>query len=414
MGLKVIPVRDYHGLATTTPIWGGQVVANLDDLPETTERDRFSIQVGVNLHVDTTDSPTRYLNHSCDPNLEIVGREVRARRNIVAHDELTFNYLTTEWDMAEPFECSCGAPDCRKTIRGYRYLWFSDRRFLDSTGEHLRELEFRGATLRDLMTNAVYSLGHTSPLLLSGGVDSLSILAAQLELGASPDIYTFRLRGVESSDWLTAKQIAHEFGLKFHTVWIEEDNLIQDVREIIERIGSSLKVWVQCAYPFQYVFPQLQADGVTKILWGVEAGSLLGDGRQAAVQAKRRTVEDERELRYEYWWSDRSERGVVPWAESLGIEMCDPYRDEVLGEFLLSIPWEQLQKPKPKEILQEAFPEFFSIAPFRKHSSYQINSGIRDLHDTLLEGTGHQAVVAVYNRIAADLESPRLFEGGNQ
>jgi hypothetical protein len=36
--------------------------------------------------------------------------------------QITFDYNTTEYDMAEPFDCRCGAKSCRGQIRGYRWL----------------------------------------------------------------------------------------------------------------------------------------------------------------------------------------------------------------------------------------------------------------------------------------------------
>ena len=48
--------------------------------------------------------------------------EVRVARDrpLTAGDELTFFYPSTEWDMAQPFTCSCGAPDgrCKGWIAG--------------------------------------------------------------------------------------------------------------------------------------------------------------------------------------------------------------------------------------------------------------------------------------------------------
>ncbi|KAI1636166.1 hypothetical protein F4809DRAFT_641725 [Biscogniauxia mediterranea] len=35
-------------------------------------------------------------------------------------DELTFFYPSTEWSMAQPFDCLCGAPSCRGRIAGAR------------------------------------------------------------------------------------------------------------------------------------------------------------------------------------------------------------------------------------------------------------------------------------------------------
>ena len=65
--------------------------------------------------------PWRCLNHACDPNARIVGRELRALRAIRASEEITFDYETTEWDMASPFPCGCARCGGR-TIRGFRHL----------------------------------------------------------------------------------------------------------------------------------------------------------------------------------------------------------------------------------------------------------------------------------------------------
>lgn len=411
--ISVIDVQGFCGLRTQQALPAGEELFHLEHLPRREKPDRWSLQVGTNGHVDTTDSLVKYLNHSCEPNLEVAGYSVRTMRRIEEGEELTFDYLSTEWEMAEPFDCLCGCESCVGYVAGYRYLT-KDQQRTRRVAHHLVYLASRGNELRQLMMDAVDRLGSSSPILLSGGVDSTAILAAQLQLNERPAIYTFRLKERESTDWRTSKQIAETFDLPFYSIEIPETELVADVKRVIVQIGSSRKVWVQCAYPFLYVLPKLQADIVTKVLWGVEAGSLLGDGRQAAVQAKQMTDEEERAFRYAYWHSDRSERGVVPWASSYGIQMCDPYRDEALGEFLLSIPWRELQKPRPKEILQEAFPEMFSVVPFRRHASYQINSGIRELHDTLLDDPelnpgGNQRVVAVYNRIQAELEAPHLF-----
>ena len=76
------------------------------------------------------------LNHSCEPNVGIVGQIVfRAMRDIMPGEELTFDYATgddDDWKM----ECRCGAADCRGTVTGQdwrlpmvqrqRAGWFSD------------------------------------------------------------------------------------------------------------------------------------------------------------------------------------------------------------------------------------------------------------------------------------------------
>ncbi|MEM7269902.1 MAG: SET domain-containing protein-lysine N-methyltransferase [Pseudomonadota bacterium] len=58
------------------------------------------------------------LNHSCDPNLHIVGQiSFRASRDIEPGEELTFDYATgddDDWEM----ECACGAVVCRGVVTG--------------------------------------------------------------------------------------------------------------------------------------------------------------------------------------------------------------------------------------------------------------------------------------------------------
>jgi hypothetical protein len=68
------------------------------------------------------------LAHSCDPNVRIViapdakSFDVVALRPIPAGALVSFNYLTTEWDMAAPFDCLCGAAQCFGRIAGFKHL----------------------------------------------------------------------------------------------------------------------------------------------------------------------------------------------------------------------------------------------------------------------------------------------------
>ena len=103
----------------------------------TTVPTRFSVQVGQSIHVDLPGDVVleeildryywRFMNHSCEPNATIRGREVHALRAIRQWEEITFDYNTTEYDMAEPFDCRCGSPRCAGRVRGFRYLSRADQ-----------------------------------------------------------------------------------------------------------------------------------------------------------------------------------------------------------------------------------------------------------------------------------------------
>jgi hypothetical protein len=64
------------------------------------------------------------MNHSCDPNGYIRFDDLTycALRDVSAGEELTFNYCTTEYELAQPFQCACGSPNCYGLVRGARFL----------------------------------------------------------------------------------------------------------------------------------------------------------------------------------------------------------------------------------------------------------------------------------------------------
>ena len=93
---------------------------------------RYSIQIGENLHLDLGKEHSleeilnryfwRFMNHSCDPNTLIHSQEAIALRAIEPWEDVTFNYNTTEYDLAEPFVCRCGHLRCLGKIRGFSHL----------------------------------------------------------------------------------------------------------------------------------------------------------------------------------------------------------------------------------------------------------------------------------------------------
>ena len=109
----------------------------------TSQPSRHSVQVGPDAHVSPEgDTPGhgcwRYLNHSCTPNAWLRGRELVALRDIQAHEDLTFDYNTTEWELAEPFACHCGSATCLGTVRGFAHLSAAQRAGLQGVAPHLR------------------------------------------------------------------------------------------------------------------------------------------------------------------------------------------------------------------------------------------------------------------------------------
>ncbi|MBS1509356.1 MAG: SET domain-containing protein-lysine N-methyltransferase [Bacteroidetes bacterium] len=57
-------------------------------------------------------------NHSCNANTGYTGLNVVALRDIKKGEELTLNYASFLDETMEPFQCHCGAPNCRGLITG--------------------------------------------------------------------------------------------------------------------------------------------------------------------------------------------------------------------------------------------------------------------------------------------------------
>lgn len=129
--VEVRPCGDGQALYASADIEAGERVLVLAPV-FVTAIGRYTIQIDGERHQAGTGEADDYMNHSCEPSarLDFETLEVFALRPIGAGELVTFNYLTSEWDMVEPFACECGSTRCIRTIRGFRHLDEGQRRAL--------------------------------------------------------------------------------------------------------------------------------------------------------------------------------------------------------------------------------------------------------------------------------------------
>lgn len=155
---KVVQGTVAHGRAIlcVKPLAEGEAVFDLTGRV-VTEPSIYTLQIDAGVHLVPGDAAWAMMNHSCAPNcvIDIGRRRVLALRAIAPGEELTFNYLTTEWDMASPFPCRCGAAHCPGMIRGYRFLGAAQR---EAIGSHVARYLLRLA-VSDSGTDAVSGKG---------------------------------------------------------------------------------------------------------------------------------------------------------------------------------------------------------------------------------------------------------------
>jgi len=101
-----------------------------------------TVQTSKDTHLELN-SALLYMNHSCNPLLEVDVKEMVVRvsreRDLKAGDDLTFFYPSTEWEFDAPFECLCAEKGCLGKVRGAKFIegkdaqrwWFN---------EHIQEL----------------------------------------------------------------------------------------------------------------------------------------------------------------------------------------------------------------------------------------------------------------------------------
>eukprot|EP00698_Gefionella_okellyi_P005261 TRINITY_DN14796_c0_g1_i1.p1 TRINITY_DN14796_c0_g1~~TRINITY_DN14796_c0_g1_i1.p1 ORF type:complete len:180 (+),score=14.31 TRINITY_DN14796_c0_g1_i1:63-602(+) len=97
-----------------------------------------SLQVGPNQWMWSSGGADDLINHSCNPNtgLKQVGQDfyVLSLRNLVADEELTFDYSTSMDGEPWSMECGCGEKSCRGVVGNFVDLPREVQEFYISNG----------------------------------------------------------------------------------------------------------------------------------------------------------------------------------------------------------------------------------------------------------------------------------------
>jgi len=109
----------------TVAAFGGHVTtgATLATLP--LERQGRSIQIDDDLYLVSAELPEAgdMLNHSCEPNLGLLGATVLVTlREVAAGEELSFDYATCDSSDYDEFTCACETATCRGTVTGRDWM----------------------------------------------------------------------------------------------------------------------------------------------------------------------------------------------------------------------------------------------------------------------------------------------------
>jgi hypothetical protein len=107
-------------LHATVSISAGDAIIDFEAASVLDHPTYLTIQIAVDKHITLLPEFLQYTNHSCEPNVffNTDSMELVCVKNIEPGDEITFFYPSTEWEMAQPFVCSCGTDKCLQLING--------------------------------------------------------------------------------------------------------------------------------------------------------------------------------------------------------------------------------------------------------------------------------------------------------
>jgi asparagine synthetase B (glutamine-hydrolysing) len=234
-------------------------------------------------------------------------------------------------------------------------------------------------------------------VLLSGGMDSISVALTAHRLGKKVTAYTFHLEGQPSYDSEMAQKVSDTFGWECITVEVPKGDLVAAYKRLTLKFGCRKKTHYECIYPFEFVFPHIKEN---KVLTGWGADGWYGLSKKAFVNPKylsRKSKEGFDRFRTDYF-NEESVAGhaqLTLLAEFNNLELVMPYIDhEAVKDFFMSKTWDELNNgrrvagSRQKSVVRECFQEELEqVGKINAHTNLQLGSGINVLFETLLENT---------------------------
>jgi len=111
-GLEIRHIGTGEALFAARAFAAGEPIFKFERVSWRPRRDRYTVETPDGQHL--YDPILARVAHGCDPNgrpsFELMA--LIARRDIAAGELISFDYLSTEKAIADPFDCYCGAANC--------------------------------------------------------------------------------------------------------------------------------------------------------------------------------------------------------------------------------------------------------------------------------------------------------------
>lgn len=222
-------------------------------------------------------------------------------------------------------------------------------------------------------------------LLLSGGVDSLSLGFAATNLGLKVNAYTFQIENSPSQDSKVAQKASDIMGWDFNLIRVPIHNLESDFLKLANQYLCQKKTQFECTFPFLYVIPKIQEK---YILSGIAADGHFGLSKKAMMHY--RTPKSKFDTFRKDYFSGKNPAGQIQQKQLIEeykkIQVA-PYLDQRIYDFFIQYDWETINKPYQKMFTLKAYPEYFKQVGRRPHGNLQLVARIPHYFERLLDSS---------------------------
>ena len=201
-------------------------------------------------------------------------------------------------------------------------------------------------------------------ILLSGGVDSTTLLWVLMEQGLRPHVYTYTTSSTEgiSMDHKKAQILADHYNLPINVVNMpsDPDYIAQTIEKIFtENLDFLRKTRPDKEVPFLVHEMALAAakDGVKYLFSGIGEGNIHRLSRSVEIRGRRGAVSNTEVAQAQVSYDVRQATGLAADLSRLGIRFCLPhFVSNQMGAFA-NLDWRQLNLPRKKESTLRAYTE---------------------------------------------------------
>lgn len=245
-----------------------------------------------------------------------------------------------------------------------------------------------GTELKEIFINEVAEATRNVrnvAVALSSGIDSTVVMLSLLELKKHVRAYTFHVEGVESQDLIHARANAKTFDVELIECVIPKTLNVANVFKLIRDYDLRKKVDIECTYPFLYVFPKVRE---VIMLTGGTADGHFCISKKGMIHF-RHTLEKMNEFRNNLFndanYSQRQTLERLGW-DIGGSIVYAPFGAQCVRDFFVDKTWEDINRPKQKQVLTDMFPEQFKKIKRFNHTNLQCgDSMIREVFEVMLQ-----------------------------